>query len=82
MALRDSRSSTQRLGFRIDAVSTNPHPNTNPNRNRNPNPNPNPNPSQVSTPHGHKTAFDSELHSVREDAHVLETFCSFLPQAG
>ena len=37
---------------------------------------------KVSTPHGHKTAFDSELHSVREDAHVLETFRSFLPQAG
>jgi 1D-myo-inositol-triphosphate 3-kinase len=54
MALRDSRSSTQRLGFRIDAVAT---------------------------PHGHKTAFDSELHSVREDQHVLETFRWFLPQA-
>ena len=54
MALRDSRSSTQRLGFRIDAVAT---------------------------PRGHKTAFDSELHSVREDQHVLETFRWFLPQA-
>ena len=53
MTLRDSRSCTQRLGFRIDAVAT---------------------------PHGHKTAFDSELHRVREDPEVLETFRCFLPQ--
>jgi len=52
MALRDSRSSTQTLGFRIDAVAT---------------------------PHGHKTADDSELFRVREDDEVLAALRSFLP---
>lgn len=53
MDLRDSRSSTQTLGFRIDAVAT---------------------------PHGHKTADDSELFRVREDGEVLATIRSFLPR--
>lgn len=53
MALRDSRSSTQTLGFRVDAVAT---------------------------PHGHKTADDSELFRVREDEEVLATIRSFLPR--